>query len=183
MKLYLLHPAVVHFPIALLVTGRGWGSPAQWGHEVLWAAWFVLLGAAVVWRAARSDVSWAFLAFYLGLVLLRVSWLGQRTAVFWHAMENGSLLLFAFFMISDPKTLPDSRSGRIALAASTALLAFTWQYGLFRTNGLFYALFALTPTAPLWDRLWPRAAYDWKAPQASMKPRFAAALTAPLLVG
>ncbi|MBI3549246.1 MAG: RnfABCDGE type electron transport complex subunit D [Elusimicrobia bacterium] len=158
---HLWNPANFGVVVSLLLTGHAWVSPAQWGHDLLFAAWFVILGATVVWRAARSDVSWAFLACYLGLCLLRVTYLGQRTAVFWHQFENGSLLLFTFFMISDPRTIPDSRLGRFLLAAAVALFVFTRQYEFFRTNGLFYALFALSPASPFVDRWLAGAKHFW----------------------
>jgi Na+-translocating ferredoxin:NAD+ oxidoreductase RnfD subunit len=37
-------------------------------------------------------------------------------------LQSGSLLIFAFFMISDPRTTPDSRLGRCVFAISVALL-------------------------------------------------------------
>jgi len=42
--------------------------------------------------------------------------LGEPMTIPFHRLESGSLLLFTFFMISDPKTTPDSRIGRIAFA-------------------------------------------------------------------
>jgi enediyne biosynthesis protein E5 len=159
---HLFNPANFGVVFGLLVTGHAWVSPAQWGHDAVLAAWFVMLGATVVFRANRSDVSWAFLACYLGLCLLRVLYLGQRTAVWEHQLENGSLLLFTFFMISDPKTIPDSRRGRFLLAFLVAAAAFVRQYGFYRINGLFYALFFITPTTALWDRLWSQGGrYEW----------------------
>lgn len=148
--------------VALLACGRAWISPAQWGHEAIMAGWVLLLGAAVVSKARRSDVSLAFLASFLGLCALRIVWLGQRWAVLEHRLDDGSLLLFTFFMISDPRTLPDSRRGRIAVAFLVALLSFVWQFGLYRYNGVFYALFVLTPTTALWDRLWPGEKHSWE---------------------
>ena len=147
--------------VCALASGFAWVSPAQWGHETMTAAWVLLLGTAVVRSARRSDVSLAFLGCFLGLCALRVLWLGQHWAVLGHRLDDGSLLLFTFFMISDPRTLPDSRRGRAALAFLVALLAFYWQFGLYRYNGLFYALFLLTPTTAFWDRLWPGNKYDW----------------------
>ena len=88
-------------------------------------------------------------------------WLGQRWAVLGHRLEDSSLLLFTFFMISDPKTIPDSRRGRVLLAALVAAASFYWQFGLYRYNGLFYALFLLTPLTGLIDRLWPGDEYEW----------------------
>ncbi|MBI4349640.1 MAG: RnfABCDGE type electron transport complex subunit D [Elusimicrobia bacterium] len=158
---HLFNPANFGVVAALLFTGHAWVSPAQWGHHALFAGWIFLLGVTVVWRAYRSDVSYAFLACFLGLILLRVLYLGQRPAVFFHQLQSGSLLLFTFFMISDPKTIPDSRAGRLAAAALTALLAFVWQYVCFRQNGLFYALFLVTPLTALWDRLSPAPRFQW----------------------
>jgi Na+-transporting NADH:ubiquinone oxidoreductase subunit NqrB len=148
--------------VLMLSAGHAWISPAQWGHEAITAAWVLLLGAAVVSRARRADVSLAFLGSFLGLCALRILWLGQRWAVLGHRLDDGSLLLFTFFMISDPRTIPDSRRGRLALAFLTALFAFVWQFGLYRYDGLFYALFVLTPTTVLWDRLWPGEKHRWE---------------------
>jgi hypothetical protein len=65
-------------------------------------------------------------------------------------------------MISDPKTVPRAARGRLAFAAVVALGAFWIQYGLFRTNGLLWALALAAPLVPVLDRLWPGAA----APEA-----------------
>ena len=56
---------------------------------------------------------------------------------------SGALLLFAFFMISDPRTTPDSRAGRLLFAALVAVGAAFVQFVLFRTNGLLWSLAAL----------------------------------------
>ena len=45
-----------------------WVSPGQWGNDVALAGWFVALGALVTQRARRWDISWVFLAAWLGLV-------------------------------------------------------------------------------------------------------------------
>ena len=74
-------------------------------------------GGLVVNRAARSDVTFAFITFYMALVFGRSLWLGEPMAIPLHRLENGALLLFTFFMISDPRTTPNSRAGRIVFAA------------------------------------------------------------------
>lgn len=55
-------------------------------------------------------------------------------------MHNGALLLFAFFMISDPMTIPNARRARLAYAAIVALAACFRQFGLFKPNALVWAL-------------------------------------------
>src|SRR4029077_20169560 len=119
------------------------------------------LGGVVVNRAARSDVTVAFLAAYAGLLLARSAWLGEPMTIPIHRLQNGALLIFAFFMISDPKTTPDRRAGRIVFAALVALGAGYVQFRLFRTNGLLWSLAAVSLLTPLIDRLWPGPRYQW----------------------
>ena len=76
-------------------------------------------------RAARSDVTYAFLAFYLAILFGRALWLGQPLAIPLHQLGSGGFLIFTFFMISDPRTTPDSRAGRILFALLVALGAGT----------------------------------------------------------
>lgn len=52
--LYLLHPAVVHFPLALLIAGAGAAAVGEWrGRPKLTeaATWLLWLGAASLWAA------------------------------------------------------------------------------------------------------------------------------------
>ena len=100
------------------------------------------LGGVVVNRAARSDVTYAFIVFYGALLFGRSLYLGEPLAIPLHRLESGALLLFTFFMISDPKTTPDSRAGRVLFAALVAFGAWYVQFRLFRTNGLLWSLAA-----------------------------------------
>src|SRR5207249_2069831 len=79
----------------------------------------------------------------------------------------GSGLVFAFllasFMISDPRTTPDSRAGRLLFAALVALAAYAVQFTLFRTNGLLWSLAVCSLIVPLIDWLLPGRRYQWKS--------------------
>ena len=143
-----------------------WVSPGQWGNAAFFAFLMSCLGGLVIHRAARSDVTLAFLAFHAAILFGRALWLGQRMTIPLHQLENGALLLFAFFMISDPKTTPASRAGRILFAALVALGAGTVQFVLFRTNGLLYSLALFSLAVPLLDRLLPGPRYEWNDPAA-----------------
>jgi Na+-translocating ferredoxin:NAD+ oxidoreductase RnfD subunit len=130
--------------------------------DVAFAAWLLVLGNLVVVRACRSDISWSFLLFYLGALGLRVLWLGQRLAVWTHQLSNGALLLFAFFMISDPMTSPNNSRARVLHAALIALFSYAWQFRFYRTNGFIWALFAAAPLVSIWDFLWPAPRFEWR---------------------
>ena len=159
---HVYNPANLGVILAISFLPGTWVSPGQWGQAVVLAGWFVVLGGTVAWRAHRSDVAWAFLAAYLGLVALRVIALGQPWTILVHQFTNGALLLFAFFMISDPMTIPDRRATRISYALVVAAVAFAWQFALFRTNGLVWALFLCSPLVPLIDRWWPGRKFEWR---------------------
>jgi enediyne biosynthesis protein E5 len=145
----------------LLLTGDVWVSPGQWGSVAFFAFLMASLGALVVNRAARSDVTYAFIAFYGALLFGRSLFLGEPMTIPLHRLESGALLLFTFFMISDPKTTPDSRAGRVLFAAMVAAGAWYVQFRLFRTNGLLWSLAACSLAVPLIDRWLLGTRYAW----------------------
>ena len=145
----------------MLVTGQVWASPGQWGSAAVFAFLLASAGGLVVNRAARADVTWTFLACYAALWLGRSLWLGDPLVIPLHRLENGALVLFAFFMISDPRTTPDSRAGRMLFAVLVAVGAYVVQFKLFRTNGLLWSLAVCSLVVPLIDRLLPGPRYQW----------------------
>jgi len=161
---HLFNPTNAGIVLMILATGRVWVSPGQWGSVAFFAFLMAGLGGLVVNRAARSDVTWAFMAAYLALVFGRSLWLGEPPAIPLHRLENGALLLFTFFMISDPKTTPNSRAGRLVFAIAVATGAWYVQFHLFRTNGLLWALAIGALTVPVIDRLLPGDRYEWSRP-------------------
>jgi Na+-transporting NADH:ubiquinone oxidoreductase subunit NqrB len=163
---HLYNPANLGVIAAITLIPGTWVSPGQWGNDLALAVWLLMLGTIVTTRARRLDISWVFLGAFLGLVALRTMLLGQSWAIWWHQLGNGALLLFTFFMISDPMTIPNRRGPRIAYALIVAAAAIAWQYVLFRPNALIWALFLATPVVPLLDRLFPGEGFSWRAPEA-----------------
>lgn len=158
---HLFNPSARGVIFALVMLPGSWVSPGQWGQDIAIAGWLVALGALVTGRAHRAGTSWSFLAFYAGALALRVGYIGQRWAVLEHQLLNGALLLFAFFMISDPMTSPDHPHARCLHCAIVAAIAFGWQFGLYAQNGLIWALLLAAPLTPLWDALWIAPKYQW----------------------
>jgi Na+-transporting NADH:ubiquinone oxidoreductase subunit NqrB len=153
---HVFNPTNLGIVVTMLASrGRVWVSPGQWGSAALLGFALVCLGGLVVRRAARADVTVAFLAAYGSLLLGRALWLGQPLTIPVHQVASGAFLIFAFFMISDPKTTPDSRAGRILFAALVAAGAGWVQFALFRPTGLLLALAFLSPLVPLIDLVLP----------------------------
>ncbi|HMB51888.1 MAG TPA: RnfABCDGE type electron transport complex subunit D [Thermoanaerobaculia bacterium] len=160
---HVFNPTNFGLAAILLATDNAWVSPGQWGSAAAAAFAVACLGFVVVRRAARSDVTWAFLVFYGGLVFGRALWLGDPLAIPLHHLSSGAFLIFAFFMISDPRTTPDSRAGRLLFAALVAAGAGYVHFVLFQPNGLIWSLAALAPLVPLIDLLLPGRRYHWPA--------------------
>jgi len=158
---HLFNPTNGGLVAMLLLTDLAWVSPGQWGSVAFFAFLMACLGGIVVNRASRSDVTYAFVTFYCALLFGRSVYLGEPLTIPLHRLESGALLLFTFFMISDPKTTPDSRAGRVLFAALVAFGGWYVQFRLFRTNGLLWSLAAFSLAVPLIDRLLPGAQYSW----------------------
>jgi len=156
----------------LLTGGQIWVSPGQWGSAATFGFFLASAGCLVVARARRADVTVVFIATWATLLLGRSMWLGEPLAIPIHRLDSGAFVLFAFFMISDPKTTPDSRAGRMLFAALVATGAYIVQFVLFRTNGLLWSLAVTSPVVPVIDWLLPGGRYQWPSPAAQPNADF-----------
>jgi enediyne biosynthesis protein E5 len=148
--------------VALLLTSSGaWISPGQWGDSVWFASLAAFLAILVLHASQRSDIALFFLGSHAALLVARALWLGDPPAIPLHQMQSGSLLIFAFFMISDPRTAPDSRLGRFVFAFGVALLAHYLAFFMQMRPALYVALVALSPLTLLLDRLVPANRFEW----------------------
>lgn len=158
---HIFNPTNIAIVAMMLSSNRVWVSPGQWGNVAFFGFLIACLGGLVVNRAARSDVTYAFIVAWSALVIGRSLWVGEPMTIPIHRLENGALLLFTFFMISDPKTTPDSRAGRILFAAIVAFGGWYINYRLFRTNGILWSLAGTALVVPIIDVLLPAARYQW----------------------
>jgi Na+-transporting NADH:ubiquinone oxidoreductase subunit NqrB len=148
--------------VVLLLAGAPvWVSGGQWGSLALAAFALTCVGHLISMRARRSDVTWVFLGCWAALLFGRALWLGDPAGIPLHQLQSGALLIFAFFMISDPRTTPASRPGRILFAFGAAGLAGWIQFGLHRPNALLWGLAGVSLLRPLIDSLLPAEPYQW----------------------
>ncbi|MCF2147659.1 RnfABCDGE type electron transport complex subunit D [Desmonostoc muscorum LEGE 12446] len=147
---------------ALIFTRDAWVSPGQWGEEWWYGLVFAGTGGMVLQRIGRWDTTAAFLGAYSLLEAIRNLWLGWTWDVYWHRLMSGSLLLFALFMITDPRSIPNSRIGRVVWAMCIAGLTFILRNYFFLSTAVFWALFILAPLTILIDFLWSAPRFFWQ---------------------
>jgi len=149
--------------VVLLFTAGGhvWISPGSWGSGVWFAALLAFFAILVLGAARRSDIAIFFFSTHAALLFARALWLGDPFAIPLHQLQSGSLLIFTFFMISDPRTSPDSRLGRFIFAASVALMAHYMAFFMQMRPALYIALIALSPVILLIDRIFPAQRFTW----------------------
>ena len=166
---HFFNPSAVGIVATIFLTGDAWLSPGQWGSNGVIFFAVITLGTIVVTRVQKLDVSVSFLFTFVGLLYWRqVFILGWPIDYFIHSVSTGSLLLFTFFMISDPKTSPGHPVARIIWAVLIAIIsfylaAFKWKY-----NTPIWVLVAAAPLVPVLNRLFKAKDFLWSPSMISI---------------
>ncbi|MDX2098788.1 MAG: RnfABCDGE type electron transport complex subunit D [Leptolyngbyaceae cyanobacterium bins.59] len=167
------NPANFGMIAALLLTGDAWVSPGQWGADWWYALLFFGIGGLILQRVGRWDTTAAFFGSYALLEAGRNFWLGWTWDVYLHKLMSGSLLLFALFMVTDPRSIPNARTGRFVWAVMIALLTFILRNYFYVSTAILWALFVLSPLTIALDILWPAPRFRWTATVTESEPESA----------
>lgn len=161
---HIFNPSAFGIVMVLLLTGNAWLSPGQWGSNAVIFFLVATLGTIVITKVQRLDISLAFLFTYIGLLYWRqVLYLHWPIDFFIHSVSTGSLLLFTFFMISDPKTAPDHPIARIVWAVLIAIAAFYFSAFKWKYNTPIWVLVAAAPLVPVFNTIWRADSFQWRA--------------------
>jgi Na+-transporting NADH:ubiquinone oxidoreductase subunit NqrB len=160
---HFFNPANFGIIMALIFTPDAWVSPGQWGADWWYLLFFLGTGAMVLKKVGRWDTSVSFLVTYTILAAIRNLCLGWSWDVLHHQLMSGSFLLFALFMITDPRSIPNAFIGRLVWAIALAFLTFILQYFLFVNGAFFWALFALSPLTIFLDWGWQAPRFVWQS--------------------
>ncbi len=158
---HIFNPANFGILTALTLTPDAWVSPGQWGEEGWYALIFLAAGGIILQKVGRWETSITFLGTYALLEAIRNVWLGWTWDVWMHRLMSGSLLLFALFMMTDPRSIPNAKISRVIWAVAIALLTFVLKNFYFISTAAFWSLFALAPLTLLLDRIFPAERFTW----------------------
>jgi len=158
---HFFNPANFGIIAALTLSNDAWVSPGQWGTDGWYLLLFLGLGGVVLKQVGRWDTSIAFLLSYGGLTAVRNLWLGWSWDVWQHQFMSGSLLLFALFMMTDPRSIPNSQTGRLFWSMAIALTTFILQYYFYLPTAVFWSLFIISPLTVAIDLIWSAPRFHW----------------------
>lgn len=138
---HVFNPANFAIVVLLLCDAGVWVSPGQWGSAWILGLFLIVLGLSVLAQTRQWDIAFVFLVIYASLLFGRALYLGDTLTIPLHQLQSGALLIFAFFMLSDPKTIPAKLRMRIVFAALVAVLSFYLQFAFYVREAIFYSLF------------------------------------------
>lgn len=159
---HIFNPSAIGIVTTVYGTGQAWISPGQWGSDVVLLFTVVSFGYIVLTRIQKLDVSLFFLAGFGGLMFARqILFLGWPMDFFVQTMSTGSLLLFSFFMITDPKTMPDHFIARRLWALTIGVAAFYMASFQFMATAPILVLILAQPLVPMIDHFFTAEKFEW----------------------
>lgn len=168
-KKHFFNPVNFALIAVILLTNKAWISPGQWGNGALL---LIVAGSAaclVLLKVKRLEMSLLFLAVYGGLHFLQLIVYKAWPIDFWlHQMSSGSILLFAFFMITDPRTSPNHRVARNIWVVFIAILSFILSAYLYVFTAPIWVLFAASFFTPLLNKWLVDQDFKWLSPTISI---------------
>ena len=158
---HIFNPSNLGIVVVLLLSDATWLASGQWGQSMWWG--LLLLGFGLIFFIGVSRLlsSLSFLIAFAVLLALRALWLGDPWLIPVHQLQNGALLIFAFFMLSDPMTTPNSALGRTCFGILVAIIAWVLQFIYYIPNAFLYALALSSPLVIFINRITWGTAYQW----------------------
>lgn len=108
--------------IVLFAPQFGISNPSQWTNHIGPVLMILALGLIVAYRARRMDVVIAFVGTFLLLGFVRSGLQGLPLLWSIGSAVGPEFQLFTFFMLTDPKTTPSTRRGRILYGVIVGVL-------------------------------------------------------------
>jgi Na+-transporting NADH:ubiquinone oxidoreductase subunit NqrB len=160
---HVFNPSALGIVVAISLTGNAWISPGQWGSGAVIMFAVLSLGFIVTTKVQKLDISLTFIGTFVALLFIRqIIYLGWPMDYFVQSISTGSLLLFSFFMITDPKTIPNHRVARILWCMAIAAISFHLTAFKFLNGAPILVLVFAQPIVPVLDKFFKAKRFEWK---------------------
>lgn len=160
---HIFNPVNFGIIVTILITGDAWISPGQWGSTSLYILGIGIFSWLVLTKVKQLINGLVFLGtlFILETVYLNL-YLEWPMDFVTHKFTSGSLLLFSFFMITDPRTTPNHFWARGIWASIVAGISFYLMEFHYISAAPFWVLFFISPLTPILDSLFSTKTFQWK---------------------
>ncbi|MBG9794379.1 membrane protein [Paenibacillus dendritiformis] len=118
-------------------------TPKQWTNGIEIMLMIMILGILVCYLANRLDTVLTFFGSFTLFAVIRHFMFGVPLFAALGPLMGAGFQLFAFFMMTDPKSTPTTRKARILFAFLVALMDAVYRIQRV-PNSQFYALFTLS---------------------------------------
>lgn len=159
---HIFNPVNFGIIVTILITGDAWISPGQWGSTSLYLLGIGIFSWLVLTKVKQLLNGLVFLGtlFLLETVYLNL-YLEWPMDFVWHKFTSGSLLLFSFFMITDPRTTPNHFWVRGIWAVIVASISFYLMEFQYLSSAPFWVLFFISPLTPILDKICNSKTFNW----------------------
>jgi enediyne biosynthesis protein E5 len=124
------------------------GLSIQWGNNFASLVVIWVLGAVILWRAKKFQITVTYVVSFLALALVRSYIVGDPWQSEIAPITGPMYQLFMFFMITDPRTTVRSRKGQCIVAVLIAVVEMLLRLEQ-SVYAPLYALFLVGPPALL----------------------------------
>jgi len=159
---HIFNPSLFGIVFCLLFTNDAWVSPGKWGNEYLMVVFFIACALLVLLKVGRIDTSLSFLGTLMALEFFRTCiYFNDNIWVFLQKFSSGTILLFAFFMITDPMTTPRSFNGRLIFGSIIGGCTFYLTNWMQAYDAPIWALTIATPITILINTIFKGVQFNW----------------------
>jgi enediyne biosynthesis protein E5 len=160
---HIFNPSALGIVASIFICNDCWISPGQWGSGFVLLFAVSCFGFIVLTKVQKLTVSTTFLATFITLLFIRQTiYLGWPMDYFLQSISTGSLLLFSFFMITDPKTLPNHSLARTLWIIAIVCIAFYYSTFKYVNGAPIFALVFAQLLVPILDKLFTAKKFAWE---------------------
>lgn len=165
---HIFNPVNFGIIVTILLSNDAWISPGQWGSTAHYLLIIGIFSWLVLTKVKQLITGLVFLGtlFLLETIYLNL-YLGWPMDFVMHKFTSGSLLLFSFFMITDPRTTPNHFLIRGIWAALVAGVSFYLMEFQYLASAPFWVLFFISPLTPILDAFYASSSFSWKTSERS----------------